>query len=1410
MNNIVMAIGLEKDSTEENVKSKVPEAQREFVSKVDLRIPSSAAILTISKDGDMNTIITEAEKSTVESEIKLVSAFLVWNLEMEFDGDMSPNRFEDNEALRYSLRSLEKHAPWIRNVYIVTNGQIPAWINLDNSRLTLVSHSEIFVNQSHLPSFSSPAIESHLHRIPGLSEKFIYLNDDTMFGKDVWPDDFYTHAGGQKVYLTWPVPNCAEGCPSSWIKDNYCDKACNTSECDWDGGDCTGVDAPGPVGGAAVGGGGDSNLESLYCSNGCANSWVADKYCDTSCNNVDCGYDAGDCGTTNLGKLYSEKITGPVNITLPKGLQVAFFNVTPIFGKAGSIAEGHYQAGGIVRTATIAQLFKTVHLLLYKNFTETEIVIRVNGKDADGEPAEVYHAYEGLSGLAILLIRLLDLQDQGLCNGFDSRYSHLNDSINRKPQIDKEGEAEIKGQIPEVAEELLNDDVKGKLAELDKLLQEGDLTEKGYNQEKTLLLTEYIQSVDFDEQRRLVAERGEGGKEEGDELLEEKEQKELTNEQKELLVQRRAEKHEQLEAQIQEEKNKLQFVPGDGQVGIAGQVDEELKQLLPNGAAEPDIEQKRSLQDDTRQQSLLQQSLQQLQSQGLKAVDQQNVLQRVEQQQQGIPLHGGQGQIVGQEAGQQQMFGQQIPGQQQMVGQQLAGQQIAGQQQMVGQQQMAGQQIPEQQIAGQQQMVGQQIAGQQQMVGQQIPGQQIAGQQQMVGQQIAGQQQMVGQQIPGQQIAGQQQMVGQQIPEQQQMVGQQIAGQQQMVGQQIPDSKYARQQQIVGQQQPGLPLNENPQRGNVQFQQPMQKPYIPDFNFQKLHQDIQEKLEHKILEERKPEGDSQNKIVVNGEEGEDEAERVAEEKEEGAGIEISPNKNDDNQGIMKDTIKRRRLLSVEYGQRQTLLEKSKSNAKRSAAIFENEVRNSKDIPIGKWRIPNLGQDLLLRMKISDGKGITKEEKLAIIRGREDYEKGASKTMDRLEPLNQEMVNINEKYSKENSFLPWERSNLFANKSDHSEENRLDDYQHLRHRSRKLLDTYGNSLRYVNKLYNKKFGFVARKVPAHMVHMVDVNVMNELQNEFSEEFDLTSSHRIRHSQDMQFSFAYMYYMMSTPKEVNASEVFDEFDTDGSGILSDREIRTLATRLYELPLDLQTLSGLEKTIINCSKFFKEEIVVADPEKLEEYYVKEMPQVSKALMLNCGPVIKKMEASVEGQTKYKYEIMGEEEIAFKMIRTNVSHVIGQLDDVRKNPKKFVCLNDNINHNAEGAKMVKAVLQDYYEAMFPIPSQFELPREYRNRFLHIDELSECWSVARGDAAVGGEGEFAEIYRSGSSMYDGDGNHNGIVLILLEEEFCTYFQCADFAQWLSFVCVQGCVVKKMSVWSKALKEARRSRKMPG
>lgn len=78
--------------------------------------------------------------------------------------DSSKQRFDDKDELKYSLRSIEKYAPWVRHVYIITNGQIPHWLNLDYKKVTLVTHDEIFEDKFNLPTFSSPAIEAHLHR----------------------------------------------------------------------------------------------------------------------------------------------------------------------------------------------------------------------------------------------------------------------------------------------------------------------------------------------------------------------------------------------------------------------------------------------------------------------------------------------------------------------------------------------------------------------------------------------------------------------------------------------------------------------------------------------------------------------------------------------------------------------------------------------------------------------------------------------------------------------------------------------------------------------------------------------------------------------------------------------------------------------------------------------------------------------------------------------------------------------------------------------------------------------------------------------------------------------------------------------------------------------------------------------
>lgn len=87
-----------------------------------------------------------------------------------------------------------KYQSWKMVIFIL----VKQFFHLHNPVL-FFNFQEIFQNTSYLPTFSSPGIEANIHRIPGLSDKFLYLNDDVMFGSPVWPDDFYTHATGQKV-----------------------------------------------------------------------------------------------------------------------------------------------------------------------------------------------------------------------------------------------------------------------------------------------------------------------------------------------------------------------------------------------------------------------------------------------------------------------------------------------------------------------------------------------------------------------------------------------------------------------------------------------------------------------------------------------------------------------------------------------------------------------------------------------------------------------------------------------------------------------------------------------------------------------------------------------------------------------------------------------------------------------------------------------------------------------------------------------------------------------------------------------------------------------------------------------------------------------------------------------------------
>jgi hypothetical protein len=107
-------------------------------------------------------------------------------------------RFRDNDELLYSLRALEKFFPDHGHVYLITDGQTPEWLKASD-RMTLVDHREL-IPKASLPTFDSSHIESYIHRIPGLSERYFYFNDDVFFGAPVQLDDWFWPGG---FYVTW-------------------------------------------------------------------------------------------------------------------------------------------------------------------------------------------------------------------------------------------------------------------------------------------------------------------------------------------------------------------------------------------------------------------------------------------------------------------------------------------------------------------------------------------------------------------------------------------------------------------------------------------------------------------------------------------------------------------------------------------------------------------------------------------------------------------------------------------------------------------------------------------------------------------------------------------------------------------------------------------------------------------------------------------------------------------------------------------------------------------------------------------------------------------------------------------------------------------------------------------------------
>ena len=99
-------------------------------------------------------------------------------------------RYRDWDNLQYLFRGFETFTPWVNRIFFVTAGHLPEWLNTSHPKLTIVRHED-FLDKDSLPVFNVNPIEINFHRIEGLSERFVYFNDDMFLLRPVKPSHFF-------------------------------------------------------------------------------------------------------------------------------------------------------------------------------------------------------------------------------------------------------------------------------------------------------------------------------------------------------------------------------------------------------------------------------------------------------------------------------------------------------------------------------------------------------------------------------------------------------------------------------------------------------------------------------------------------------------------------------------------------------------------------------------------------------------------------------------------------------------------------------------------------------------------------------------------------------------------------------------------------------------------------------------------------------------------------------------------------------------------------------------------------------------------------------------------------------------------------------------------------------------------
>merc|ERR1712137_682965 len=171
-------------------------------------------------------------------------------------------------------------------------------------------------------------------------------------------------------------------------------------------------------------------------------------------------------------------------------------------------------------------------------------------------------------------------------------------------------------------------------------------------------------------------------------------------------------------------------------------------------------------------------------------------------------------------------------------------------------------------------------------------------------------------------------------------------------------------------------------------------------------------------------------------------------------------------------------------------------------------------------------------------------------------------------------------------------------------------------------------------------------------------MKILQAKYEKEWDETSSHQFRASNDMQYAFSYFYYLINQPPLLSAERLFNISDVDNDRILDENELRSVILRAWGHPIKEDEFSQAKQIYEFLARNVEGKITLEVFAEFEE-------------------LLEKLRGYYEPRLRNKYETFNADNVAFVMVNQNDTKLQEKLDGIRERQHKFICLNDNIDHD-------------------------------------------------------------------------------------------------------------------------------------